>query len=114
MSTSSIPKLAVEVQPLGDRVVIVPVEAEKVTASGIIIPDTVEGEKTKQGIVIALGEGGTTTKEGTTSDPRKFLKIGDKVVFGDTYGTDVKLKTKDGKDIEVQILRLDSIFGIIK
>lgn len=110
-AAAKIPALAVEIQPLGDRVVVLPLEAEQVTASGIVIPDTAKGEKPQEGIIVALGKGGIG-KDG--DDPSKHLKIGDKVLFGKYAGDEVKLKTKDGKDIEVKILHLESVLGIVK
>ncbi len=105
---SALPKLATAIQPLGDRVVVVPLEAEQVTASGIVIPDTAKGEKPQQGFVLALGKGGIGKD---TANPTEFLKVGDKVLFGKYAGDDVKLKDKSGKDVEVKILHLDSILG---
>lgn len=110
--TSSAPKLATEIQPLGDRVVVWPLEAEQVTASGIVIPDTAKGEKPQQGIVIALGNGKIKNDGKEMSDPREFLKIGDKVLFGKYSGDELKLKDKNGKDVEVKILHLDSVLAI--
>ena len=100
--------LAMKITPLGDRVVVRPMEQEQVTASGIVIPDTASGEKPQEGIVIALGKGGVGKD---CADPSDFLKVGDKVLFGKYAGDDVKLKDKAGKDIEVKILHLDSILG---
>lgn len=112
---AALPKLSVEIQPLGDRVVIMPLEAEQVTASGIVIPDTAKGEKPQQGVVIAMGKGDILNDKGTkVSNPHDFLKLGDKVLFGRYAGDEVKLKDKDGKDIEVKVLHLDSILGIVK
>lgn len=101
-------KLAVQITPLGDRVVVRPLEQEQITASGIVIPDTASGEKPQEGVVIALGKGGIGKD---CANPSEFLKIGDKVLFGKYAGDDVKLKDKDGKDVEVKILHLDSILG---
>lgn len=109
--STSIPKLTVEIHPLGDRVVVLPLEAEQVTASGIVIPDTAKGEKPQEGIVIALGKGGVG-KDG--DDPTKHLKVGDKVLFGKYAGDEVKLKSKEGKDVEVKILHLDAVLGIVQ
>ena len=100
-------KLAVQIEPLGDRVVILPLEQEQVTASGIVIPDTASGEKPQEGEVIALGSGGF----GDLANPNDFLNVGDKVLFGKYAGDEVKLKNTDGKEIEVKILRLDSVLG---
>ena len=112
---SDMPQLAVTIQPLGDRVLIMPLEKEQVSASGIVIPETSNKEKPQEGIVIAMGTGGIMNDHGVTSpDPHKFLKIGDRVLFGRYAGDDLKLKTKDGKDIEVKVLHLDSILGLVK
>jgi chaperonin GroES len=104
-------QLAVSIQPIGDRVVVQPLEKEQVTASGIVIPDTASGEKPQEGVVLALGKGGVGKD---CANPSEFLKVGDRVLFGKYAGDDVKLKSKDGKDIEVKILHLDSVLGIVK
>lgn len=104
-------QLAVSIQPIGDRVVVHPLEKEQVTASGIVIPDTASGEKPQEGVVIALGKGGIGKD---TSNPEEFLKVGQHVLFGKYAGDDVKLKDKSGKDVEVKILHLDSVLGIVK
>ncbi len=112
---ATIPKLSVTIQPLGDRVVIFPLEADQVTLSGLFLPDTAKGEKPQEGIVIALGNGDILNSDGkTVTDPHKFLKIGDKVLFGKYAGDEIKLKDKDNKDVEVKILHLDSVLGLIK
>lgn len=110
MTSHALPKLAVQIQPIGDRVVILPLEVEQVTTSGIVIPDTAKGEKPQQGIVLALGKGGIGKDN---VNPTQFLKVGQKVLFGKYAGDDVKLRTKDNKDIEVKILHLDSVLGIV-
>lgn len=99
--------LAVTIEPIGDRVVVRPLEREQVTASGIVIPDTASGEKPQEGVVLAVGKGGV----GDGDDPSKYLKVGDTVLFGKYSGDEVKLKDKSGKDVEVKILRLDAILG---
>ena len=104
-------QLAVQIQPIGDRVVVRPLEKEQVTKSGIVIPDTASGEKPQEGVVIALGKGGIGKD---SVNPSEFLKVGDKVLFGKYAGDDVKLKSKDGKDIEVKILHIDAILGLVK
>ena len=107
----SIPKLSVSIQPLGDRVVVMPLEAEMVTASGIVLPENAKGEKPQQGMVIAMGKGGITKD---SVNPHDYLKIGDKVLFGRYSGDEVKLKDDKGKEIELKILHLDSVLGIVK
>jgi len=101
-------KLAVSITPLGDRVVVQPLEQEQVTASGIVIPDTASGEKPQEGVVLAVGKGGVGKD---CANPSEFLKVGDKVLFGKYAGDDVKLKSKDGKDVEVKVLHLDAVLG---
>ena len=110
MATANVPKLKVKITPLGDRVVVLPLEAEQVTASGIVIPDTAKGEKPQEGVVIALGNGGIGKD---CANPTEFLKVGDKVLFGKYAGDEVKLKDENGKDIEVKILHLDSVLGTV-
>ncbi|MBI3331756.1 co-chaperone GroES [Candidatus Peregrinibacteria bacterium] len=104
-------QLAVSIQPIGDRVVVRPLEKEQVTKSGIVIPDTASGEKPQEGVVMALGKGGMGKD---SVNPSEFLKVGDRVLFGKYAGDDVKLKDVNGKDVEVKILHLDSILGIVK
>ena len=107
---SDLPKLAVTVQPLGDRVLILPLEKEQVTASGIVIPDTASGEKPSEGLVVALGNGGIGKD---AQNPSDFLKVGDKVLFGKYAGDELKLKDESGKEVDVKILHLDSVLGIV-
>ena len=107
---ADVPQLTTKISPLGDRVVIMPLEKEQVTASGIVIPDTATGDKPSEGVVIALGNGGIGKD---TQNPNDFLTIGDKVLFGRYAGDDIKLKTTEGKEVEVKILHLDSVLGTV-
>lgn len=111
--SASTPKLAVKIEPLGDRVVVMPVEKETTTKSGIVIPETASGEKPQEGIVIALGNGKVKFDGKELTNPQDFLKVGDHVLFGKYSGDEVKLKDVNGKDIEVKVIRLDSILGKI-
>ncbi len=98
----------IKIIPLNDRVVVksVATEASATTASGIIIPDTVNKEKPEQGTVIAVGEG-RMTDEGKVL-PMK-VKVGDKVLFS-KYGPDeVKINNE-----EYFILNESNILAIIK
>jgi chaperonin GroES len=93
------------VQPLGDRILVKRTEEEERTKGGIIIPDTAK-EKPIQGKVIAVGKG-------KVSDEGKVIplevKAGDKVLFGKYAGTEVKI---DGE--EHLIMREDDVLGIIE
>ena len=95
---------AVSIRPLGDRILVQRVEAEEMTAGGIILPETAK-EKPKEGRVIAIGEGRTLDNgEKTTFS----VKTGDRVLFTSYAGTEVKF---DGDDY--LIMREDDILGII-
>lgn len=76
----------VGIQPLSDRVVICPLTEDELgtkSPSGIIIPDTVKGEKPEQGIVVAVGAG--KYEEGKRIPLQ--VSVGDRVVFS-KYGYD--------------------------
>jgi chaperonin GroES len=114
MAASSLPKLSVTIEPLGDHVLVMPIEAEQITSFGIVIPDTAKGEKPQQGIILALGKGGIPDNNGKVVNPHDFLKVGDRVLFGKYAGDEVKLKDKDNKNVEVKVLNLNSILGLVK
>ena len=73
--------------PMGDRVVVRPLERDEVTKSGIVLPDTAK-EKPQEGEVIAVGPG-RTTDEGKRIAME--LQKGDRVIFAKYAGTEVKL-----------------------
>ena len=91
------------IKPLGDSVVIDPVDTEEKTESGIVLPDTAK-EKPQEGKVIAVGSG--TLKDGERIPLE--VKVGDRVLFSKYAGTDVKY---DGK--ELLIMRENDILAII-
>ncbi|MDP2939009.1 MAG: co-chaperone GroES [Candidatus Omnitrophota bacterium] len=94
------------IQPLGDRVVVKPLEAEDKTKGGIVLPDTAK-EKPQEGKIVAVGKG-------KISDDGKVLplevKVGDRILYGKYSGTEVT--TKEGE--ELLIMREEDIFAIIK
>jgi chaperonin GroES len=92
------------IKPLYDRVVIKRMEEEKLSAGGIVIPDSAT-EKPIKGEVIAVG-GGKVLDNGQLRAPQ--VKVGDKVLFGKYSGTEVKL---DGTDLLV--VKEDDIFAIL-
>jgi chaperonin GroES len=92
------------IQPLNDRVVIKRTEEERLSAGGIVIPDTAT-EKPIKGEVIAVGEG-KVLDNGTVRKPA--VKAGDKVLFGKYSGTEVKLN-----GTEYLVVREDDIFAIL-
>ncbi len=83
--------MAVKLRPLGDRVVVRPIEKEEVTKSGLVLPDTAK-EKPQEGEVVAVGPG----KLG--EDGKRIameVKEGDKVLYAKYAGTEVKLDDQD-------------------
>jgi len=90
--------------PLHDRVAIKPMDQEKKTLGGIIIPDTAK-EKPMQGKVIAVGKG-TKDKDGNLIP--LDVKVGDKVLYGKWGGTEVKVNGQ-----EFIIMKESDIMGII-
>ena len=95
-----------EIKPLGDRVVIKPLEAETKTKGGIVLPDTAK-EKPQEGKVIAVGKG-KILDNGTVAPLE--VKAGDKVLYGKYSGNEIT--TKDGE--ELLIMREEDILAIIK
>ena len=92
------------IKPLYDRVVIKRMEEEKMSAGGIVIPDTAT-EKPIKGEIVAGGEG-KALDNGSLRAPK--VKVGDKVLFGKYSGTEVKL---DGTDYLV--VKEDDIFAVL-
>ena len=95
-----------DIKPLGDRIVVKPLEAEAKTKGGILLPDTAK-EKPQEGKVIAVGKG-KTLDNGTTQAPE--VKVGDKVLYGKYSGNEIT--TKEGE--ELLIMREEDILAIIK
>lgn len=93
------------IKPLGDRILVQPVEDSEVKKGGIIIPDTAK-EKPQEGKVIALGTG-------KRDDDGKIIpfnvKKNDRVLMPKYGGTEVKID-----DVEYQIVREDDILAIIE
>jgi chaperonin GroES len=82
--------MAISLQPLEDRVVVKPGEAEERTASGLVIPDTAK-EKPQQGEVVAVGPGRFEDGQRIPFD----VKVGDTVVYSKYGGTEVTLEGED-------------------
>jgi chaperonin GroES len=96
--------MAINLKPLGDRVLVEPVEEKETKKGGIIIPDTAK-EKPTEGLVRALGTGKLD------DDGKRIpfeVKVGDRVLVSKYGGTEIKL---DGK--EYKLLNADDILGII-
>lgn len=96
--------MALKVKPLGDRVLVEPVEEQEVKQGGIIIPDTAK-EKPTEAVVRVLGTG-KKDDEGKASEFE--VKVGDRVLISKYGGTEIKL---DGK--EYKLLGSDDILAIL-
>ncbi len=95
-----------DIKPLGDRIVVQPLEAEEVTKGGIILPETAK-EKPHEGKIVAVGRG----KVGDNGQVQALeLKVGDRVLYGKYSGNEIK--TKDGK--EYLIMREEDVLAIVK
>ena len=92
------------VKPLGDRVLVKPLEQEETKKGGIIIPDTAK-EKPQEGKVVALGTG-KRDDDGKTIPFE--VKKGDRVLISKYGGTEIKI---DGE--EYLIMREDDILGVL-
>ena len=94
-----------KLRPLHDRVIVKRMEEERVSAGGIVIPDSAT-EKPVRGEIIAAGNG-KILENGEKRD--LDFKVGDTVLFGKYSGTEVKV---DGE--ELLIMREDDIVGIVQ
>ncbi|WP_299878559.1 co-chaperone GroES [uncultured Cocleimonas sp.] len=93
------------IRPLHDRVLVRPTEEEKVSAGGIIIPDSANGEKPNTGEIIAAGNGRITD----SGDVRAMdVKVGDKVLFGQYSGQAVKVEGED-----LIMMKEEDILGVV-
>jgi chaperonin GroES len=91
--------MAINVQPIADRVLVEPATAEEKTAGGIIIPDTAK-EKPQKGKVIAVGGG--------KKDEPMTVKSGDTVLYGKYSGTEISIEGTD-----YLIMKESDIFAIV-
>lgn len=96
--------MSISLKPLGNRVVIEPVEQEEITAGGIVLPETAK-EKPQKGVVISTGPGDRD------EDGKRIpmdVKEGDTVLFAKYAGTEIKV---DGK--KLLILRESDLLAIV-
>ena len=91
-------------RPLGDRVVVKPVEREERTKSGIVLPDTAK-EKPQEGIVEAVGTG--RILDSGQKVPME-LQVGDKVLYAKYAGNEFKLD-----DIEYLIISEKDVLAVV-
>jgi len=94
-----------KLQPLGDRLVVKPIEAEETTAGGIVLPDTAK-EKPQKGEVIAVGPG--KLLDNGKVEPME-VKVGDTVYYAKYGGSEIKIGTE-----EYVILRQDDVLAVLE
>ena len=94
-----------KIRPLHDRVIVKRLEEERVSAGGIVIPDSA-AEKPVQGKVIAVGKG-KILEDGNVRP--LDVKVGDKILFGKYSGSEIKMNGE-----EHLIMREDDILGVIE
>ncbi len=96
--------MALNIKPLGDRVLVEPVEEKEVKKGGIIIPDSAK-EKPTEGVVRALGTGKTDEAGKKIAFE---VKVGDRVLISKYGGTEIKLDDK-----EYKLLNADDILAVL-
>ena len=98
-----------DLQPLGDRLIVEVVDEEEVLASGIVLPDTAK-EKPQRGRVLAVGPG-------PRDEDGKYVPMdveeGDEIIFSKYGGTEIKLGTEEylilrESDVLAKVVKSDS------
>lgn len=97
--------MSINLKPLGNRVVVEPIEEEEITASGIVLPESAK-EKPQKGTVLSVGPG-----ERDDDGERIPLDVsaGDTVLFAKYSGTEIKMERK-----KMLILRESDLLAIIE
>ena len=95
-----------KLKPLGNRLIVQPIDEEETTASGIVLPDTAK-EKPQRGKVLAVGDG----KWDDGGDKRVPLDVseGDEVLYSKYGGTEVKVEGED-----LLVLREDDVLAVVQ
>lgn len=97
--------MSMNLKPLGDRLIVKPIEQEETTAAGIVLPETAK-EKPQKGEVLAAGPGG---RDDSGDRIEMEVSVGDKVLFAKYAGTEIKL---DGD--KLLILRESDVLAIVE
>jgi chaperonin GroES len=96
--------MSTNLKPLGDRLVVEPVEQEEMTASGLVLPETAK-EKPQKGTVLAIGPG---RRDDDGDRIEMDVAVGDVVLYAKYGGTEIKI---DGK--KILILKESDVLAII-
>ena len=97
--------MSLSLKPLGDRLVVKPIEQEEMTVGGIVLPDTAK-EKPQKGKILAAGPG---ARNDAGERVEMDVKVGDTVLYAKYAGTEIKL---DGE--KVLVLRESDILAIVE
>ena len=98
--------MALNLKPLGSRVVIEPIEQEDITAGGIVLPETAK-EKPQRGTVLAIGPGKLLDngQRGKLS-----VAVGDEVIYGKYTGSEIEV---DGREVKI-VRESDILAKVVK
>ena len=97
--------MAINLKPLGSRVVVEPIEQEEVTPGGIVLPETAK-EKPQKGTVLSVGPG---DRDDDGDHIALDVKVGDVVLFAKYGGTEIKIEGK-----KLLILRESDLLAIVE
>lgn len=97
--------MSISLKPLGNRVVVEPIEQEDVTAGGIVLPETAK-EKPQKGKVLSIGPG---DRDDEGKRIPMDISVGDTILYAKYSGTEIKL---DGK--KLLILRENDVLAIVQ
>ena len=92
-------------KPLGDRIVVKPIEQDEITAGGIMLPDTAK-EKPQEGEILAVGPG---TRNDAGVRVELDVAVGDIVLYAKYAGTEIKLEGE-----KVLVLRESDILAVVE
>lgn len=95
-----------KIRPLGDKIVVKPMNEEEKTESGIVLPDTAEKEKPEKGKVVAVGKGKTTS-----GGKRRAMdvKVGDVILFSKYGPTEIKIDDED-----ILVISADDVLAVLE
>lgn len=105
MATATKKKAKVNLQPIGERIVVQREASEETTAGGIVLPDSAK-EKPARGTVVAIGSG-RLLDDGSRAESQ--LKAGDHVLFSSYAGETVEID-----DVEYLLMREDDVLAVLE
>lgn len=97
--------MSMNLKPLGDRLIVKPIEQEEMTAAGIVLPETAK-EKPQKGEILAAGPGG---RDDSGDRIEMEVSVGDTVLFAKYAGTEIKVEGD-----KLLILRESDILAIVE